>query len=266
MFHLLQLEWKKLQSYRLFQALILLYIILLPLGFLIGKNIELPEVTGGTISFYTFPKIWDALAYAGNWMSFFFLGFLGVLLVTNEFSFKTLRQNLITGMSRQEYFSGKIIFMLAASLFVAVYYAIVAISLGFIYTDYIQFDRVISHAYLIPRFFLMSFAYMNFAFMLGILLQRVGLALFLYFIYTMLIEMIIRYYFHLELFNDESNARNYYPLNTFEDLAPFPIPDFGPSAEFPNFFLSATEAIGFTLVYSVIFLAVSYNVFMKKDL
>ena len=114
MLHLLRLEWKKLKPYRLFQVLVLLYIALLPLGFLIGKNIDLPDETGGTISFYTFPKVWDALAYAGNWMSFFFLGFLGVLLVTNEFSYKTLRQNLITGMSRKEYFAGKIIFMLAA--------------------------------------------------------------------------------------------------------------------------------------------------------
>ena len=266
MLHLLQLEWKKLQSYRLFQALIFLYIVLLPLGFLIGKNIDLPEATGGTISFYTFPKVWDALAYAGNWMSFFFLGFLGVLIVTNEFSFKTLRQNLITGMSRQEYFAGKVIFMLAVSLFVAIYYSIVAVSLGLIFTDYIQFDRVFSHAYLVPRFFLMSFAYMNFAFMLGVLMRRMGIALFFYFIYTLLIEMIIRYYFHLELLNDESSARNYYPLNTFEDLAPFPIPNFGPSDEFPNFFISAEEAIGFTIVYSLIFLAISYSIFKKKDL
>ena len=266
MLHLLQLEWKKLKPYRLFQVLVLLYIALLPLGFLIGKNIDLPDETGGTISFYTFPKVWDALAYAGNWMSFFFLGFLGVLLVTNEFSYKTLRQNLITGMSRKEYFAGKIIFMLSASLFVAIYYAIVAVGVGLVYTDYIQMDRVFAHANLIPQYFLMSFAYMNFAFMLGILMRRMGLALFLYFIYTLVIEMVLRYYFHIKLFGEASNSRNYYPLNAFEDLAPFPIPDFGPATDFPNFFLSTNEAIGLTVVYSAIFLLLSYRMFMRRDL
>lgn len=266
MLHLLQLEWKKLKPYRLFQVLVLLYILLLPLGFMIGKNIELPEQMGGTLSFYTFPKVWDALAYAGNWMSFFFLGFLGVLLVTNEFAYKTLRQNLITGMSRKEYFTGKILFMVVTSLFVAIYYGIVAVAIGSIFTDYIQFDRIFSNAYLIPQYFLMSFAYMNFAFMLGILLRRMGLALFLYFIYTLLIEMVLRYYFHAKIFGDDSPSRNYYPLNAFEDLAPFPIPNFGPEMQQANFFLSTPEAVGFSLFYTGIFMAVSYWVFLKRDL
>lgn len=266
MLHLLQLEWKKLKPYRLFQVLVFLYIVLLPLGFLIGKNIELPEQMGGTLSLYTFPKVWDALAYAGNWISFFFLGFLGVLLVTNEFSYKTLRQNLITGMSRTEYFSGKILFMVVTSLFVAIYYAIVAVGIGAFYTDYVQFDRVFSHANLIPQYFLMSFAYMNFAFMLGILLRRMGLALFLYFVYTLLIEMILRYYFHAKIFGENTASKNYYPLNSFEDLAPFPIPNFGPEMDQMHFFLSNTEAIGFSLFYTAIFIFISYKVFMKRDL
>ncbi len=266
MLYLLKLEWKKLAPYRLFQILVGLYILLLPLGFLIGKNIDLPEEVGGTISYYTFPKIWDALAYAGNWMSFFFLGFLGVLLVTNEFSYKTLRQNLITGMSRQAYFSGKILFMLISSLFVAIYYAIVAVGIGLYYTDYIQFDRIFAHANLIPQYFLMSFAYMNFAFMLGILLQRMGLALFLYFIYTLVIEMVLRYFFHAKIFGNDSESRNYYPLNAFEDLAPFPIPNFGPIGGKLNVFLTTTEAVALSFFYTIIFLYISYKTFIKRDL
>lgn len=264
--HLLKLEWKKLVTYNLFRILVALYIALLPLGFLIGTNINLPDETGGTNSFYTFPKVWDALGYAGNWMSFFFLGFLGVLLVTNEFSYKTLRQNLITGMSRQEYFLGKYVFMIAISLAATLYYAIVALGVGFYYTDYVIIERVTQHINFIPRFFLMNFAYMNFAFLLGILLRRMGLALFLYFIYTLVIEMVLRYYFHAEIFGKNSASRNYYPLNAFEDLAPFPIPDFGPSAEMPNFFLEPSLAVILTLIYSGIFIFISYKVFIKKDL
>jgi ABC-type transport system involved in multi-copper enzyme maturation permease subunit len=264
--HLLKLEWKKLVTYNLFRILVALYIALLPLGFLIGRGIQLPEETGGTISFYTFPKVWQALGYAGNWMSFFFLGFLGVLLVTNEFSYKTLRQNLITGMSRKEYFFGKYIFMIAVSIAAALYYAIVALGVGFYYTDYVIIERVMENIDFIPKFFLMSFAYMNFAFLLGILLRRMGLALFLYFIYTLLIEMVLRYFFHAKIFGEDSASRNYYPLNAFEDLAPFPIPDIGPSSEMPNFFLEPNLAVILTLVYSAIFTFIAYQVFMKRDL
>jgi len=264
--HLLQLEWKKLVSYRLFQILVGLYILLLPLGFLIGKNLSLPEETGGTISFYTFPKIWDALGYAGNWVSFFFLGFLAVLMVTNEYAFKTARQNIITGLSREDYFWGKIFTMLAVSACAAIYYAIVAVAVGFYFTDYIISEKVFLHADLLPRYFLMCFAYMNFAFLLGILFRKMGLALFFYFIYTLLIEMVLRYYVHAQIFGMESKYKNFFPLNAFEDLAPFPIPDFGPVTEFDNFFLSPMEAVTLTSIFTVIFLAIAYGLFMKRDL
>jgi ABC-2 type transport system permease protein len=264
--HLLQLEWKKLASYRLFQVLVGLYILLLPLGFLIGKNIDLPAETGGTISFYTFPKVWDALGYAGNWVSFFFLGFLAVLMVTNEYEYKTVRQNIITGMSREDYFWGKVFTMLVVSGFAAIYYAIVAVSIGFYFTDYVISEKVLLHADLLPRYFLMCFAYMNFAFLLGILFRKMGLALFFYFIYTLLIEMVLRYYVHAQMFGMESKYRNYFPLNAFEDLAPFPIPDFGPAADFPSFFLSPMEAVTLTSVFTALFLSTSYWLFQKRDL
>jgi ABC-type transport system involved in multi-copper enzyme maturation permease subunit len=264
--HLFKLEWKKLATYRLFQILVALYIILLPLSFLIGKDIDLPTENGDTISFYTFPKVWDSLAYAGNWMSFFFLGFLGVLLITNEYSYKTLRQNLITGMSRQEYLIGKYIFMLSASLAVAIYYCIVGLGVGFYYTDYVISETVFQHIDLVPRFFLMSFAYMNFAFMLGVLLRKMGLALFFYFVYTLIIEMVLRYYFHAKIFGEDAESRNYYPLNAFEDLTPFPITNFGPVTQTSNIFLEPNLAVMLTLVYSAIFIFISYSVFMKRDL
>jgi hypothetical protein len=106
--NLLYLEWKKFAPYRLFQVITVLFIVLFPLMFLVGTSFKgLPSEIGSPLSYYSFPKVWEAAAYAGNWMVFFFLGFLGVLIITNEISYKTLRQNLITGMSREEYFLEK---------------------------------------------------------------------------------------------------------------------------------------------------------------
>lgn len=265
--YLIGLEWKKMYSNRLFQVLIGLYFIVLPLSFLIGRNINLPPETGGTISFYTFPKVWQALGYAGNWMTFFFLGFLGVVMLTNEFSYKTLRQNIITGMSRSQYFWGKILFMLLLSSIATIYYVIVALAIGYTYTEVVVTERVWLYPELIPRFFLMAFAYMNFAFMLGILIRRSGLALFLYFIYALCIEMILRWWLHAKLFGYSNIYKNYYPLNAFEDLVPFPIVQMIPKhEETMNFFLSPTEAVLLSIGYTVLFLMISYRIFLKKDL
>ena len=78
--------------------------------------------------------------------------------------------------------------------------------------------------------------------------------------------MVLRYYIHAQLFGVESKYRNFFPLNSFEDLAPFPIPDFGPATQFPSFFLSPMEAVTLACVFTATFLAISYRLFMKRDL
>ena len=85
--YLLRLEWLKIRSYRLFQVISILFMVLLPLCFLIGKMMgDLPKIFGDINDFYMFPRVWSGLGYAANWLSFICFGFLGVLLFTNEVS------------------------------------------------------------------------------------------------------------------------------------------------------------------------------------
>jgi ABC-type transport system involved in multi-copper enzyme maturation permease subunit len=229
------------------------------------------ELPGGVKSFYIFPSIWKYLGYLGSWMTFFCFGFLGVVLVTSEFNFRTLRQNVITGMSRTQFFLGKIYMMIAVSLFAALYYGVLGLSFGFYFTDYIMESRVMQGLDYIPRYFLMCFGYMSFAFMLGVLIRRSGIALFGYFSYVLFGELILRYFVHVQLFG-RSNYMNYYPLNAMEDLVPIPLP-----AEMNNmmkrasemgydFFLSPTLAATLTTIYIALFLGIAYYVFTKRDL
>jgi len=272
MLHLLQLEWKKLRSYRLFMVLVAIYLVAMPAMYMSAANMGgFDNLPGGIKNLYIFPSVWKYLGYLGSWMTFFCFGFLGVVLVTSEYNFKTLRQNIITGMSRRAFFLGKIYIMLAISLFATLYYGVLGLTFGFINTDYVMESRVMEGLDYIPRYFLMCFGYMSFAFMLGMLIRRSGIALFSYFSYVLFGELILRYFVHVQLFG-RGNSMNYYPLNAMEDLVPIPLPSemnnmMGKASEMGyDFFLSPTMAITLSSIYIVLFLGISYYVFSRRDL
>ncbi len=274
MLHLLHLEWKKLKYYRLFTVLIGLYLIGMPAMYVAIQNMPgfgeaLPN---GAKSFFSFPYIWKYLGYQGSWMTFFCFGFLGVMLVTMEVSNKTMRQNVITGMSRERFFLGKVYAMLAISLFATLYYVLLVMVFGYMNTDYIMPSRITDHLDFIPRYWLMTFSYMSFAFLLGMLIRRGGIALFAYFSYVIIGEPILRYGVHQKIFG-VSDYMNYYPLNAIEDVVPMPFPDNmlkGPMEQAQEsgltFFLSISDAVIFSSIYTFIFLGLAYWIFKKRDL
>ena len=100
--YLLKLEWLKIKNYMPFIVLTGMYVFLLPTVMSVGKSISFPK-DFGIDAYYMFPTIWQSLAYVGNWLSYFILGFLSVLTVTNEFSNRTLRQNIISSLTIHKY-------------------------------------------------------------------------------------------------------------------------------------------------------------------
>jgi ABC-type transport system involved in multi-copper enzyme maturation permease subunit len=115
-------------------------------------------------------------------------------------------------------------------------------------------------------FFLMSVGYLSFGMFLSYLVKRGTLTILIYFLYVLILEPILML-IHVYYIRNES--RNYWPMNTIEDLHP------NPMLKLPNFFvnndwkfsilLSQTTAISMTLVYIAIFLGLSYWIFMKRD-
>ena len=268
---LITLEWKKFRHYAAFKVISLMYILLLPGLMLVGKTIQIPKEFGTTDLFFIFPDIWKYQGYLGNWLSFFFLGFFGILLVTNEYSFKTLRQNIITGMSRKEFFVGKISFIAFVCLVVTLYYTLVSLAFGITHTETIYFTKVVQNIDYIFRYFLMCFSYTIFAFFIGTLTRRTGIALFLYLSYVMFIELFIRYAVHLKALSSPNKTIHFYPMNATEDLVPFNFPMNNFAAGFTekhniSVFLTSTEAIITTIFYTSIFMFLAYHIYQKRDL
>jgi ABC-type transport system involved in multi-copper enzyme maturation permease subunit len=284
MFYLLSLEWKKLRHYRTFQVLSILYLIAFPALFLLGKamknsvNNVSGEVGGAASSMiqdpYMFPFIWNSLGYMGNWLNFFTLGIIAIVLVTNEYNYRTLRQSIINGLTRWQFFLGKLQIMAAIALAATLYYFILGMVFGYMNTDYVVQSKVWQNADLIPRYFLQCMGYMSFAFFLGWLFRRLAMGVVVYFIYSIFLELAFRW--AIIGLVKPTNVVQYLPLNVMEDLVPLYIPvniagnmkvvenfqkEFGMS-----FFLSPESAVLATLFYLALFFALALWRLKASDL
>lgn len=124
MIKLLKIEWYKLKPYTIFWVFTALYAVLLfGAYFVVKKFTEDDQFPVG------FPMKWQGLTYIAGWLNPF-LVLLTILYTTNEYSFNTIRQNVIDGLSRTEVFISKVIVHLIFSL----YSTILVIALGTLFS------------------------------------------------------------------------------------------------------------------------------------
>ncbi len=286
MLHLLILEWKKLTSNRTFIVMSILYVVFLPSIFFLGKF--LPNLDGESSGMnatamatlledpYIFPHIWKALSYLGNWFNYYFLGLIGILIITNEYDYKTLRQSIINGLTRREFFVGKILIVFAVSCGFALYYMLLGLLIGYFNTDYIVWAKVTQHADIIPKYALQIMGYMSLAVFFGWVFRRFALSLIFYLFYP-IIEYIflsmMLYYFKLTYV-----PMMYLPISAMKNLVPVYTPspminaglvqlatEYETQVGIP-YYLPATDATIVSAVFIIIFIGLSYLRFMKSDL
>lgn len=270
MLHLLKLEWLKQKDYILFKILVVAYLVFLPSILMIGKKIPpMPgEAFDPQLMLFHFPSVWEFLAYIGNWLVFFIFGFMAVLLVTNEHSYRTMRQNILGGLLRSEWFWSKAIFIVTVSLLATLYYALCAIVIGVVHglDDTLYFSTVFKNSGYVFRYFLMCLGYMGFGLLVGLLVKRTGIALFAFIGYAFFLEPVLRFVY-LYYFKHES--MHYFPLNVLEDLCPLPFADMAEQFTKENgfsLFVNPTLAMALSAGYILLFGWLSFKRLTKSDL
>ena len=267
---LIRLEIMKYKDNTLVKVLLAFFVILMPTSIFVMKNMGNIPFLPGKESIFNFPLIWEYQAYAGSWLAFLFLGFLGTYLITSEIQFKTMRQNIISGMTRNDFFFGKILFALLITLIATLVFFISTVVIGIYNQEDFKLAAVFEgQHYVVLRFMLLTFAYIVFGMMTGFLIRRAGLAIFSYFSYVIFIEPLLRFWLHVKFFG-MSEAIKYYPMNGIEDLAPLPfykyVENFKPIKDLPDILLSYREATIISLISVTVFILVSYFFFTKRDL
>lgn len=267
--YLFMLEWKKFKPNTVFRVMVVMFITLMPSVIYLVKDTfpEMPPPFPSSRDFYKFPSIWDYQGYIGSWWVSLLLGFLIIYMTSSEFSQKTLRQNIITGMKRSDVFMAKIIFLVFISLAATFLYAISSVVIGILNTDGYDWALIADNNWAILRYFLMCMGFLSMAFFFVILLRKGILAIIVYTMYMLVLEPILM---GIYVYQFKNTGRNYFPMNSIEDLMPFPLykmPDDFIHNEWDfSILLTYPQAMCMAILYTGIFTLISYLLFLKKDI
>jgi len=213
---------------------------------------------------FNFPDIWQNITFVASMRGFIkiFLAILVVIFITNEFSFLTVRTNILNGMSRGEFVAGKlqVIFFLTLLSTLAVFLA--GLYLGLTQSPVRSLSSVFSKMHYLLAYFLEVFTYLTFALLIGVLIRKTGFSVIVLLLY-LIIEPIIQYYVpedydkYLPL-----NAMNHVIWSPNTSLIKVKTPEF--NMDFQEF-ISWADA-GVCMLYAGLFTGLVYLYLRKKDL
>lgn len=267
MLHLLKIELKKMADYRTFWVVCGLYFI--TIGFSTASGMEFlkwlasfidgfgEEINIDRIPLYHFPDVWLNLVW---WSGLFkvLLGIMVVISITNEFSYRTIRQNIIDGLSRWEFIGSKMLLNVLLSIMSVLLIFLIALVTGFIYTPDVQWKYVFTDIEFFLAYFLEIFEYLSFALLLGILVRRSGLTIILLLLSSML-ELIIK----LNVDDYFPEAIPFFPLESITNLVPFPFYRYA-FMEIQDYV--KLSAVAISLSWTLIFNYLAYFRLKKSDI
>jgi ABC-type transport system involved in multi-copper enzyme maturation permease subunit len=267
MIKLFKIDFKKIRGYKTFWILSGLYALLIILFFfgIQGALDDLAEEANKKspiplpgLSAYSLPDIWHNLTYIAGYFKMF-LGVIVIILIANEYSYKTIRQNIINGMSRWDFLASKFLTIGVISLAATILVFIIGLILGLIHTEGVTIGIFFDKTEFLLAYFLEIYAFLIFAFFIGFLVKRAGFALGLLLLYYYIVEPVGRYYLPEEL-------GDYFPKKVIGSLIDVPNTSimrlFG--VEFQDY-ISFTDVL---LVFAYIFFfgGLSYWIIKKRDL
>lgn len=267
MLHLLKIEWLKLKNYRTFWILLLLYIVAI-----IGANIiayhinnEIRNSTSNVGKFipslYSFPRTWNMITYVSSFL-FLFPGLLIINHCCNEFSYKTSRQNIIDGISRKDYISVKLVLALILAFIATVVVFITGMIMGFIATGN-TLENFTTNIQYVFYFFLQTVVYCVVAVFIAHWVRRAGLAIGIYFAYSLILENVVASLMFWWL-SKSSNGQysQVLPLQSSDSL--IKAPEIGSLMQLNSF--SDTVLIFISLGYVILFCWLTYRRFLQRDI
>lgn len=274
MLHLLQIEYFKLKHNRAAKIITLSYFVLICFIALIA-SVKIFDFRLADQGIFNFPYIWHLNAWIAAILKIF-LAIIIVSMVANEYSYRTLKQNLIDGLSKKEFLLSKFYMVLVLSLISTLFVFLVSLVLGLIFSDYNELGIIFSDLEYLLAYFVKLVGFFTFCLFLGILVKRSAFALGFLFIWYIL-ENIMYGLLKWQVFTDSDwsdKIAGFFPLQSMSNLIVEPITRLG-------FIKTTADQIGQTVTkshevpvlgllivlgWTLVFLYLSYKTLKKRDL
>ena len=274
MLSLIKIEWLKIKKYPAFWWMLGIVALTYPgincmtyYGYLQATTGK--EITNGIAKMllgnpFAFPETWHSVAY---FSSFFILlpSILVIMLVTNEYTFKTHRQNVIDGWSRTQFITSKLFDVLIVAVIATIVYILVATSFG-LYADHTTWAQWADQLQYIPLFLLQTFAQLSIAFLLGYLVKKAFIALGIFLFYYLVVENIAVAYARFKM----DDIGRFLPFEISDRIIPSPafFSRFGKDAKasYNHALDLVPQHIVYTILLTTIIWLICFAVHKRRDL
>lgn len=199
MINLIKIEWLKIKRYRAFWWIFGVTALSYPGMSFIFKNFynHLGERKGQgakAIKFllgdpFTFPEVWHTLAFSSS-LLVFVPAVVVIMFITNEYTYKTNRQNIIDGWSRNQFMTSKLINVLLLTFLITILYAAVCFIIGITNATGNTTDKW-SLFYYTGLFALQTFSQLSIAFLIGLLVRKAFISLGIFLFYFLILENVM---------------------------------------------------------------------------
>ncbi|WP_037320127.1 ABC transporter permease [Salegentibacter sp. Hel_I_6] len=278
MLRLLEIEYHKLRYSHSAKILVFTYFILITFIALIASI----EFNLGAINFrvadqgiFNFPYIWHFNSYIAALLKLF-LAIVIVSMMSNEYSNRTLKQNLIDGLSKKEFIASKFLTVTVFSLFSTLFLFIVSMILGLSFSDFTEVSIIFSDMEYMIAYFVKLTGFFAFCMFLGILIKRSAFALGFLFIWWIL-ESIIYGVLKWKIFRDSEIAdqiARFFPLESMSNLIKEPFSRLSAvqtaatqiGSEIDKDYGIHWDQLLIVIVWTAIFVFLSYSLLKKRDL
>lgn len=281
MLRLLTIEFHELKYNRASKILSIIYFgLLTSIALIAAIKFEFGEfkLHLADAGIFNFPYIWHFNTYVAAILKFFLLLVI-VSMMSNEYSYKTLKQNLIDGLSKKEFILSKFYTVIAFACISTVFVFIVSLVLGLVYSDYNEFAIIVSDLEYILAFFIKLVGFFSFGLFLGILVKRSAFAIGAMFVWLILENMFRGFLFWQ--FNENESTSNivdnfmqFLPLEAMTNLIKEPFSRLGAVRSAANTMgetFTKSYSVDFTNIlivscWTFIFIFLSYKLLLKRDL
>ena len=225
---------------------------------------------------FNFPFIWHFNSFMASWLKIF-LAIVIVSIVANEYSYNTLKQNLIDGLSKKEFILSKFLAVLLFSVISSVFLFVVSLTLGLVFSGFTEISIVFTDLQYLLGYFIKLTTFFSMCMFLGIWIKRSAFALgFLgvWQVFEGFIFIVFSYLKNKKDINLIDNVYNLLPLNAMSDLISEPFTRLGAVQTLANQVGESFEksydvpwhSMLICLVWTTVFVYGSYLILKRRDL
>jgi ABC-2 type transport system permease protein len=278
MLRLLQIELQKLKYNKSAKIISIVYFALISFIALIVSiefNFGGVKLRVADQGIFNFPFIW----HFNTWMAAILKIFLAIVIVSmmaNEYSYRTLKQNLIDGLSKKEFVLSKFLTVISYALVSTVFVFIISLILGLIFSDYNEIGIIFSDMDYLLAYFIKLVGFFSFCLFLGVLVKRSAFAigfLVIWWIVEVILFLLMKFQFYKDT-DIAENVSQFFPLSAMSNLIVEPFTRLGAvqsaasqlGEELTKSYDVQIQDLGIVLVWTALFIYWSYAILKKRDL